>query len=122
MEYEVSKSNVSQLSFLFKLLDNFYELAHSAHSIIAFLQISIPMFEGGTEVKCWLVAEFYKSLNIRANTVACESARALNYICGCSDTSGYGGAVTDSKMKALVWFPRIGAILSILVRNRHDII
>mmetsp|Transcript_8052 Transcript_8052/g.20042 ORF Transcript_8052/g.20042 Transcript_8052/m.20042 type:complete len:891 (-) Transcript_8052:55-2727(-) len=73
---------------------------------------TIPIL--GTEVKCWLVAEFYKSLNIKANTVGCDSARAFNYICGCSDTPGYAGAKSDSKMIALVWCPRIGAILSIL--------
>jgi len=75
---------------------------------------TIRMFENEVEVKCWLVAEFYESLNIQANTVDCDSARLFNYICGCNDTPGYGGADTKQKEIALVWLPRIGAILSIL--------
>jgi len=73
---------------------------------------TISMF--GSNVECWAVAEFYRSLNIEANTKICDSARSFNYICGCSDTPGYAGADSDSRRIALVWFPRIGAILSIL--------
>ena len=65
------------------------------------------------------MAEFYKSLNIEASSTECLSARSLNYICGCSDTSGYAGADSEAKMKGLTWFPRVGAILSILVSDRH---
>jgi len=68
----------------------------------------------GGDIKCWAVAEFYKSLNIEASSTECLSARSLNYICGCSDTSGYAGADSEAKMKGLTWFPRVGAILSIL--------
>jgi len=67
----------------------------------------------GTRVECWAAAEFYRGMNIEANTVVCDSARTLNYICGCSDSIGYAGANNDAKKKALVWLPRIGAILSI---------
>lgn len=73
------------------------------------------MFGGGVE--CWAVAEFYRSLNIEADSSQCQSARFFNYICGCSDTSGYAGANTEDKQIALVWMPRVGAILSILVSN-----
>lgn len=68
----------------------------------------------GTRVECWAAAEFYRGMNIEANTAVCDSARSLNYICGCSDSLGYAGANNDSKKIALVWLPRIGAILSIL--------
>lgn len=76
---------------------------------------SISMF--GTEVKCWAVAEFYRSVSLEADTIECESVRSFNYICGCSDSPGYAGANSDAKKRALVWFPRVGAILSILVRT-----
>jgi len=68
----------------------------------------------GSGIECWAVAEFYRSLNIDADSPYCESARTFNYVCGCSDSVGYAGANTKSKQSALVWMPRIGAILSIL--------
>ena len=73
----------------------------------------------GSDVECWRVAEFYRSLNIDADSSSCSSARSFNYICGCSDTPGYAGANSDARRKALVWFPRVGAILSILVRDSY---
>jgi hypothetical protein len=73
--------------------------------------------DGSQKIECWAIAEFYRSLNIEADNRYCESARQFNYVCGCSDSIGYVGANTELKMKALVWMPRIGAILSILVRN-----
>jgi hypothetical protein len=71
----------------------------------------------GSGVECWAVAEFYRSLNLEADSPYCESARTFNYVCGCSDSVGYAGANTTSKQIALVWLPRVGAILSILVRK-----
>jgi hypothetical protein len=65
------------------------------------------------------VAEFYRSLNIQANTNVCDSARSFNYICGCSDTLGYAGANSDTKMIALAWCPRVGALLSLLVSDLY---
>jgi hypothetical protein len=76
---------------------------------------SIQLF--GSKVECWAVAEFYRSLNLEANTTECNSARSFNYICGCSDTLGYAGAKSDAKMIALAWCPRVGAILSMLVSD-----
>lgn len=73
---------------------------------------TIRMF--GTDVECWAVAELYSSLPIEANSVSCNSARFYNYICGCSDSSGYVGADNDKKQAALVWMPRVGSILSAL--------
>lgn len=73
----------------------------------------------GSDVECWRVAEFYRSLKIDADSSSCSSARSFNYICGCSDTPGYAGANSDARRKALVWFPRVGAILSILVRDSY---
>jgi len=73
---------------------------------------TIPLLT--TVATCWQVAEFYRSMNIEANTVTCKSARSLNYICGCADTNGYAGANSKGKKIALAWFPRVGAILSIL--------
>ena len=71
----------------------------------------------GTDVECWAVAEFYRSVNVEANTAECDSVRSFNYICGCSDSPGYAGADSDARKTALVWFPRVGAILSMLVRD-----
>lgn len=79
---------------------------------MAYPERTIRMF--GRGVQCWAVAEFYRSLNIEADSLQCQSARSFNYICGCSDTSGYAGANTEDKQIALVWMPRVGAILSIL--------
>jgi len=73
---------------------------------------TIHMF--GSRVECWAVAELYRSLNIEAESVACESARFFNYICGCSDSLGYAGADNEKKQSALVWLPRVGSILSII--------
>ena len=73
----------------------------------------------GTDVECWAVAEFYRSVNIEANTIECDSVRSFNYICGCSDSEGYAGANSDSKRMALVWLPRVGAIFSMLVRGSY---
>jgi len=68
----------------------------------------------GGPVECWQVAEFYRGVNIEADTDYCKSARTMNYICGCEDTSGYGGANSEAKRMALAWIPRVGAILSML--------
>ncbi|VEU43177.1 unnamed protein product [Pseudo-nitzschia multistriata] len=65
-------------------------------------------------VECWAVAEFYRRMNIEADTPECASGRSWNYICGCSDSLGYAGAKTKKKQLMLEWFPRVGAILSIL--------
>ena len=73
----------------------------------------------GTEVECWKVAECYRNINIEANSVECDSIRSFNYICGCSDSPGYAGANTDAKKLALVWLPRIGAMMSLLVRDPY---
>jgi len=69
---------------------------------------------GTRDIECWAVADFYRSLNINADSPYCESARRFNYVCGCSDSVGYAGADSKAKRSALVWMPRIGAILSIL--------
>jgi hypothetical protein len=47
----------------------------------------------------------------------CQLAQSMNYICGC-DGIGYAGANTQTKRNALVWMPRVAAVLSILVRLR----
>ena len=76
----------------------------------------------GSGVECWAIAEFYRSLNIDADGEACASARSFNYICGCSDTLGYAGANNKTKQAVLAWLPRVGAILSILVRNAYNFV
>ena len=77
---------------------------------------------GSGGIECWAVANFYRSLNIKADSPYCESARRFNYVCGCSDSVGYAGADSKTKQSALVWMPRIGAILSILVRKTYTCI
>jgi len=69
---------------------------------------------GSRDIECWAVADFYRTLNIKADSQYCESARRFNYVCGCSDSIGYAGADSKAKQSALIWMPRIGAILSIL--------
>jgi len=73
---------------------------------------TINMF--GSGIECWAIAEFYKSLNIEADSSQCRSGRQFNYVCGCSDSVGYAGADSTAKKIALVWMPRIGSLLSIL--------
>lgn len=68
----------------------------------------------GSGAKCWVVAEFYRDLNIAATDPTCETARLFNHICGCSDSAGYAGAHTKNKQLALVWLPRVSAMLSLL--------
>lgn len=79
-------------------------------------QREVPFFSvGGAEVKCWQVQSFFGRVDIDKESTNCMLSQAQNYICGCEGT-GYAGANTLAKQNALVWMPRVAAILSVLVR------
>jgi hypothetical protein len=71
-----------------------------------------PMF--GSEIECWQMQAFFERIKYSDDSLNCRLAQSFNHICGC-EGSGYAGANTDAKKAALVWLPRIMAILSILV-------
>lgn len=71
-----------------------------------------PMF--GNEIECWQMQAFFERIKYSDDSLNCRLAQSFNHICGC-EGSGYAGANTDAKKAALVWLPRIMAILSILV-------
>jgi hypothetical protein len=60
---------------------------------------------------------FFNRLEVHKDSGNCRLAQTLNYICGC-EGPGYVGANTQAKKNALVWLPRISAILSFLVSFR----
>ena len=69
----------------------------------------------GENVTCSKLDSFFKRLPVSKETSNCELIKSVNYICGCEGV-GYAGANTQSKQNALVWVPRVTAILSVLVR------
>lgn len=72
------------------------------------------MFDGG-QVTCWQMQSFFERNKVHKDSKNCRIFQSLNHICGCQGT-GYAGASTTAKQKALVWVPRLVAIMSLLVR------
>jgi hypothetical protein len=76
----------------------------------------VPFFSSdGKEIKCWQVQNFFSQIDIDKKSDNCQLSQSQNYICGCTG-AGYAGANTQTKRNALVWMPRVAAVLSILVR------
>lgn len=71
------------------------------------------MFGFGSEVECWQMQAFFQRIKYSEDSVNCRLAQSYNYVCGCEGT-GYAGADTNAKPAALVWLPRVMAILSIM--------
>ncbi len=86
----------------------------------------VPLFAAGREkyemdkpenergVKCWQVQSFFDKVDVPSDSKNCRLAQLQNYICGC-EGPGYAGANTETMRRALVWAPRVMAILSFLV-------
>jgi hypothetical protein len=72
-----------------------------------------PIF--GLEIECWQMQAFFDRVRYSVNSANCRLAQSFNHMCGCTGV-GYAGASTDAKKAALVWLPRVMAILSIMVR------
>eukprot|EP00956_Cyclotella_meneghiniana_P035613 scaffold116398_cov30-Cyclotella_meneghiniana.AAC.1 len=64
-------------------------------------------------VTCSKLDSFFQRLPVSKDSSNCELIQSMNYICGC-EGAGYAGANTTAKQNALVWMPRVSAILSIL--------
>ena len=75
---------------------------------------NLPLF--GETVTCTMVRQFFDVMEVDKNSRNCRLAQSVNYICGCEGT-GYAGANTEAKQKALVWMPRVSAVLSIMVMS-----
>ena len=75
---------------------------------------NLPLF--GDNITCDMVQLFFNRMEVDENSQNCRLAQSVNYICGCEGT-GYAGANTEAKQKALVWMPRVSAVLSIMVRR-----
>ena len=65
----------------------------------------------GEGVKCWQVQQFFESVDVSKDSKNCQLARMMNYVCGCKGP-GYAGADTTAKQRALVWLPRVMAMVS----------
>jgi hypothetical protein len=63
-----------------------------------------------------MVQTFFKRMEIHKDSPNCRLVQSENYMCGCQGT-GYAGANTHKKQVALVWLPRISAVLSIAVSS-----
>lgn len=68
----------------------------------------------GENVTCYNMQAFFDRLEVHKDSGNCLLAQSFNYICGC-EGPGYMGASTHAKKNALVWLPRVSAILSALV-------
>lgn len=69
----------------------------------------VPLF--GENITCWNMQAFFERFEVDEDSENCQLAQSMNYICGCKG-SGYAGADTEAKRNALVWVPRVMAILS----------
>ena len=67
----------------------------------------------GSNATCYKLNQFFLNYAIAENDPNCQLALNFNYICDC-EGPGYAGANTDAKKRALVWVPRVSAILSFL--------
>jgi hypothetical protein len=81
------------------------------HNDVLYPDKDFPLF--GENVKCWQVQQFFKAVHVNSNAKNCKLAQMMNYVCGCQG-DGYLGADTTTKKRALVWIPRIMAIISCL--------
>lgn len=83
----------------------------------------VPIF--GENVTCNNLQAFFERIEVPRDSQNCKLAMKMNYICGC-EGPGYAGANSDAKKAALVWLPRISAILSFMVSSlgakRDDVI
>ncbi|KAL3779349.1 hypothetical protein HJC23_007479 [Cyclotella cryptica] len=71
----------------------------------------VPLF--GTEISCWQMQAFFQRIKYSEDSVNCKLSQSFNHICGCTGTE-YAGANSTAKQAALVWLPRVMAVLSIM--------
>ncbi|KAL7545981.1 hypothetical protein ACHAWF_009330, partial [Thalassiosira exigua] len=73
---------------------------------------TVPLFSVvESHAKCWQVQGFFQKVGVHKDSKNCKLAQLQNYICGCKGL-WYAGANTQPKRNALVWVPRVTAILS----------
>ena len=85
---------------------------------VQFPNRTVSLFD--ENVTCSMLDSFLKRLPVSKETRNCELIQSVNFMCGCEDT-GYAGANTHAKKLALVWVPRIAAILSLMVKPMSEI-
>lgn len=113
----VGSVQVSCKTALLRYLCNTLTLLYILDDDVLYPHREFYMF--GAELECWQMQSFFERIKYSENSLNCRLAQSFNYICGCNG-SGYAGASTDAKKAALVWMPRIMAILSIMVsQSRH---
>mmetsp|Transcript_25638 Transcript_25638/g.33976 ORF Transcript_25638/g.33976 Transcript_25638/m.33976 type:complete len:828 (+) Transcript_25638:53-2536(+) len=71
----------------------------------------VPLF--GKNITCRSMQAFFERLEVPKDSENCQLAQSFNYICGCQGP-GYAGASTQAKKNALVWVPRVTAMLSVM--------
>lgn len=67
----------------------------------------------GSNATCFKLNQFFLNYQLPESDANCQLALNFNYICDC-EGPGYAGADNDTKRMALVWVPRVSAILSII--------
>ena len=63
---------------------------------------------------CSQADSFFGRLPVSKNSKMCASSQELGRICGCAD-EGDTGSLNETQKNALVWMPRVAAVLSLLV-------
>lgn len=76
----------------------------------------VPLF--GPNVTCLNMQAFFDQVQVHKDSQNCKLALKMNYLCGC-EGPGYAGANSIAKKSALVWLPRLSAILSLMVSWTH---
>jgi hypothetical protein len=84
-------------------------------SNLQFPDRTISLFGKTPNTSCDQMESFFQRMPVPNDSTNCQLAQSMNYVCGC-DGIGYAGANTQTKRNALVWMPRVAAVLSILVR------
>ena len=67
----------------------------------------------GSNATCYKLNQFFLNYQLPESDANCQLALNFNYICDC-EGPGYAGADSDTKRMALVWVPRVSAILSFI--------
>jgi hypothetical protein len=81
---------------------------------VQFPNRKVPLFGGN--ITCWQMQNFFNRIDIDRHSKNCKLAQMVNYVCGCQGT-GYGGASSLTRRRALVWLPRVMAFFSLMVNT-----
>ena len=69
----------------------------------------------GPNITCQNMQSFFERLEVHKDSHNCLLASRMNHICGCKGRGYAGTENSPTKQAALVWFPRVSAMLSFMV-------